>query len=230
MRARIGAAAALAAAMILFGFAAVPRALACTGDREPCPGIPFRQWVGPRAVAIYRFDWGRSSWSRLPSQQPDVPDAPGCLFQGTFVFRRVEALKGDAPETVVSVVHPAYFENCPEWDQDVAWGRVPASPAGRWVLVLGSDLENGHSAWLHLDAGGGVDTAAIGDFGWPDIPGAPGGTLAGIRAALLAPDTATADPQSPGPVAPVAPLLLFAAVGGLALGLRRAQRAGPARR
>jgi hypothetical protein len=161
MRTRIGAAAA-AAVIILFGPVAPPRALACVGEHMSCPGTPFRQWVGTRAVAVYRFDWGRSSWSRLPSQQPDVPDAPGCLFEGTFVFQRIETLKGDAPETVVSVVHPAYYEDCPEWDADPGgWGWVPASPAGRWVLVIGSNLENGDTAWLHLDARGGIDNWAI---------------------------------------------------------------------
>ena len=206
----MAAAAACALAMLLGSLAGPPSALACTA--ENCE-VSFAEYVGDQPVALYRFDDASSRWRVIP----DAATATGCLFSGTFVFRRIDMLRQWSPPTLTVKIRPHAELDCPDWSIGGAWDRgVTASPAGRWIVSL--------DFW-HVSASGRIDA-----WGWThdgSFPRTYPRTLAGWYASLEAPDTSTIAtvPATGDPPSLVGGLLLAAGLVGFALGLGRAARA-----
>jgi hypothetical protein len=175
---------------------------------------PFRAWVGNKAVAVYRFDDDASSWTTVEGQEPFY----GCLFRGTFVFRRIDTIQGRAPAVIRQTFAAMDEEECGSWNVRGMWARPPTSPAGRWLHVV-SDY-GGY--WFHVNPQGVIDSD---DTDGGDAPK----TLAGAYAALRVPETDTAKVPLHAPAPPVLPLGV-AAVAGFVLGLRYVVVRGSPRR
>ena len=220
---------ALAVAAAARGWLGAPSpALACTASR--CMD-PFRIWLGPSPVAVYRLDRSASWWVPAPRRQPgaDVGGGldDGCILRGTFTFRRLDTIRGWAPDTITARV-PTGRDDCPGWDMWGSWGAGGmVSPTGTWIVALDGDaFEEAHFvAFYHLDSRGQIDN----DGAFPgDYPETIPTTIAAWRAALGLPATDAAPPAPLGGdgKAPAGPLLGAAALG-LAAGLWRSR---PARR
>jgi hypothetical protein len=196
-------------ATMLGGLASPPSAVACTA--ENCE-VPFAEYVRDEPVALYRFDDARSRWSIIPHPAPEG----GCIFRGTFVFRRIDMLRGWSPATITVRIRPNAALDCPDWSMGGAWDAgVSPSPAGRWIVS---------TDFWHVSARGRIDA-----WGWThegSFPRTYPRTLAGWYAALRAPDTSTIAtvPISGDTRPPVGGILVAAGLVGLMIGLVRAVR------
>jgi hypothetical protein len=198
-------------AIIAICLAVLPPPSVALADTCTCSHTPFGTYIRDTGVALYRLDRAKSSWAVfVPSTDPD---SPSCRIAGTFVFQRVDALRGAWPRTIRKVVKAG--------SEDCLWDRVPV---GRWMLV--GDLR--WADWWGFDASGRLDA-----FGWSaDAPDDPPPTLAGWYAVMAAlPDTSTAPPAEHAgrPALPAGPplVLLLCALGGFGAGLRRSRAPCP---
>jgi hypothetical protein len=226
-RLRVAVAVIAVTATVVGWLAAPSPALACLASR--CMD-PFRVWLGDSPVAVYELDRSASSWAAAPRQTDDQQDAgfdDRCILRGAFTFRRVEAIRGATPVTIVTRV-PRGIGDCPSWDMRGSWApAVMRSPSGRWIVATRAEASREFHvvAFYHLDSMGHIDNDGAYPSDYPDPDTLPM-TVAGWRAALGPPPT-DAEPQ----VAPAgsdgtsAGYLFGGGVLGLAAGLWRSRRA-----